>query len=236
MNIIISLLILNLTILIHEFGHYFFAKLCKIKIDEFSIGFGGTLIKKNIKGTKYTLRYLPFGGYLKFNEDEYIKEHPIKQFMVSIGGIVFNLLAAIVLCIVVVSLNKASFGIETIKLGFSLVYSSINAMIETITIMFSSSNIMSNLSGPIGIISESSQINGFFNYIVFFMILNLNLGICNAIPFPMLDGSKAVISLFKILVNKKHFTWELYFHGAGALILILLTIFVTFKDIFKIIF
>lgn len=68
MHIIIGIIkvvfLLGFLVLIHEGGHFLVAKLCKVKVREFSIGFGPKLFAKQGKETKYSLRAIPFGGYV----------------------------------------------------------------------------------------------------------------------------------------------------------------------------
>ena len=52
-------ILLGFLILIHELGHFLVAKLCKVKVNEFAIGFGPTILKKQGKETKYALRLIP---------------------------------------------------------------------------------------------------------------------------------------------------------------------------------
>ena len=51
--------LLGFLITIHELGHFTVAKLCKVKVNEFAIGFGPTIWKKQGKETKYSLRAIP---------------------------------------------------------------------------------------------------------------------------------------------------------------------------------
>ena len=51
--------LLGFLILIHEGGHFLVAKLCKVKVNEFAIGFGPTIWKKQGKETKYAIRLIP---------------------------------------------------------------------------------------------------------------------------------------------------------------------------------
>ena len=51
--------LLGFLILIHEGGHFLVAKLCKVKVNEFAIGFGPVIWKKQGKETKYQLRLIP---------------------------------------------------------------------------------------------------------------------------------------------------------------------------------
>ena len=65
------IVLLGLLIIIHEAGHMIVAKKCKVKVNEFSIGFGPTIWKKQGKETKYTLRLIPLGGFCSMEgEDE----------------------------------------------------------------------------------------------------------------------------------------------------------------------
>ena len=69
----IALAILSFLIIItiHEFGHFITAKLFKVGVPEFSIGFGPEIIKKKKGETKYSVRLLPLGGYVRLEgEDE----------------------------------------------------------------------------------------------------------------------------------------------------------------------
>ena len=63
-TILAALLVFSAVIAIHEFGHFTVAKLCGIQVNEFSIGMGPVLWKKNHKGTQYSLRALPVGGFV----------------------------------------------------------------------------------------------------------------------------------------------------------------------------
>lgn len=51
--------LLGFLILIHELGHFLVAKLCKVKVNQFAIGFGPKIWSKQGKETKYALRLLP---------------------------------------------------------------------------------------------------------------------------------------------------------------------------------
>ena len=62
--------LLGFLILIHEAGHYTVAKLCKIKVNQFSIGFGKKIFSKNKNGTEYELRLIPLGGFVSLEGEE----------------------------------------------------------------------------------------------------------------------------------------------------------------------
>ena len=58
--------LLGFLILIHETGHFIVAKLCKVRVNEFAIGFGPTIWKKQGKQTKYALRLIPLRRIYKY--------------------------------------------------------------------------------------------------------------------------------------------------------------------------
>jgi regulator of sigma E protease len=62
--------IISLIVFIHEFGHFYVARLCGVQVEEFAIGFGYELFGFNDKkGTRWKLCLLPFGGYVKMYGD-----------------------------------------------------------------------------------------------------------------------------------------------------------------------
>lgn len=69
-TLIAALIVFSAVIAIHEFGHFAVAKLCGIQVNEFSIGMGPVLWKKLYKGTQYSLRALPVGGFVALEGEE----------------------------------------------------------------------------------------------------------------------------------------------------------------------
>ena len=109
---LVAVLMFITLILIHEFGHFITAKLFKIKVNEFAIGFGPKLFKKQGKETLYSINLIPFGGYCAMEgEDEQSSEPRAfcnakawKRFIVVAAGAVFNLLLGlIIVCIIICS-------------------------------------------------------------------------------------------------------------------------------------
>lgn len=64
------IILLGFLIFIHELGHFTVAKLCKVKVNEFAIGFGPTIWRKQGKETKYALRLFPLGGFVSMEGEE----------------------------------------------------------------------------------------------------------------------------------------------------------------------
>jgi regulator of sigma E protease len=72
------LLTLGLLITVHEYGHYLVARLCGVKVLQFSIGFGRALLKRRIgrEGTEFVLAAFPLGGYVKMLDE---REAPVPE-------------------------------------------------------------------------------------------------------------------------------------------------------------
>ncbi len=70
-TIIAFLFIIAFSVTIHELGHFLLAKIFRIPVEKFSIGFGPPLIKRKIGETDFRIAYFPVGGYVKMaGEDE----------------------------------------------------------------------------------------------------------------------------------------------------------------------
>ena len=63
MTIIYAILIFLVLIFVHEFGHFITAKACGVKVNEFALGMGPAILKKQKGETLYALRIFPVGGY-----------------------------------------------------------------------------------------------------------------------------------------------------------------------------
>ncbi len=106
MHLLSSISVLALLIFFHETGHFLAATFQGIRVSGFSIGFGPSLIQKEIKGVTYAIRALPLGGFVSFPEDDsdlnipsddkdLLSNRPIFQRLIVISaGIIANLVIA----------------------------------------------------------------------------------------------------------------------------------------------
>ena len=74
-NVVKIIFLLGLLVFIHEGGHFLIAKLCNVKVNEFALGFGPTVWKKQGKETKYALRLIPLGGFVSMEGEDEKSEH-----------------------------------------------------------------------------------------------------------------------------------------------------------------
>ncbi len=105
------IVLLGFLIFIHELGHFTVAKLCKVKVNEFAIGFGPTIWKKQGKETKYALRLIPLGGFVSMEgEDEesneegsFSKASIPRRMAIVVAGATVNIIFAVIVYFILVS-------------------------------------------------------------------------------------------------------------------------------------
>ena len=103
LTVIISILVFGFLIFIHEFGHYIFARIFKVKINEFSIGMGPKLAWYDSKktGIRYAISMLPIGGYVAMEGEDSETDDPNsfdrkpawQRFIITAAGATVNILA-----------------------------------------------------------------------------------------------------------------------------------------------
>jgi len=112
-KVLLAILILLFMITVHEFGHYIAGKLLGFKINEFAIGMGPKIFRKQLKSGEYfSIRIFPLGGYCAFEgEDEgenpsdkaFNNHKPWKRIIVLISGALFNFISAILISLIAFS-------------------------------------------------------------------------------------------------------------------------------------
>jgi regulator of sigma E protease len=120
-SILGAILAIGLLIVVHEAGHYFVARRCRMRVDRFSIGFGPPILKWRRGETDFTLGPIPFGGFVQIRgmtladevEAEDASAYPNRpawqRFATIFAGPATNYLFAIVIAIVL----YAAAGIKT---------------------------------------------------------------------------------------------------------------------------
>jgi regulator of sigma E protease len=110
LTVVVFLLMISALVAAHEYGHFLFAKICGMEVEEFAIGLGlpaWTYATKN--GTAYNLRPIPFGGFVKIKgmvaqedgseihvENGFYNKSPFRRFVVLLAGPMFSILAGVV--------------------------------------------------------------------------------------------------------------------------------------------
>ena len=124
------LMLITFLVYFHELGHYLTARLFKVKVEKFSIGFGKPLLQwKSKNGTIWSLGRIPLGGYVKFfeidnqkndvfshikNDDKLFTTIPVFQRMlVVLAGPIFNFILTIFI-FASLSFTLGSYKVESI--------------------------------------------------------------------------------------------------------------------------
>lgn len=111
MFIVIAIIAFGILVGIHEFGHFIAAKSLGVKVNEFSIGMGPAIFKRQKGETLYALRCLPIGGYCAMEgEDEetddprcFVRQRAWKKIIILCAGSLMNLLLGFVLVLIILS-------------------------------------------------------------------------------------------------------------------------------------
>ena len=121
MYIVIAIIVFGILIASHELGHFTVAKLCGVKVNEFAIGMGPTLLKKQGKETLYSWRLLPIGGFCAMEgEDEdtgdpraFSSQPKWKKLIILAAGATMNFLFGL-LVVVILFANSQGFVGNTV--------------------------------------------------------------------------------------------------------------------------
>src|SRR5579859_5578715 len=107
-TLVAFIFVLGVLVFVHEFGHYAVAKLFKVRVEVFSLGFGKRLFGFRRGDTDYRISILPLGGYVKMTGEnplearsgdpgEFMSHPRWQRFLIAIAGPAMNILLAICL-------------------------------------------------------------------------------------------------------------------------------------------
>ncbi len=115
LTVVIALLVFGFLIFIHEFGHYIFARIFRVKINEFSIGMGPKLVWYDSKktGIRYAISMFPIGGYVAMageddesdDPDSFDKKPAWQRFIITFAGAAVNLIAGFIATAILVTMS-----------------------------------------------------------------------------------------------------------------------------------
>lgn len=130
---------LSILVIVHELGHFLFAKLFNTRVDRFYLFFDYkfSLFKKKIGETEYGIGWIPLGGYVKISgmvdesmDTEQLKQEPQpyeyrskpawQRFFMIIGGVLFNIILAILIYIVTLNVYGTEYlPTQNVKYGIT---------------------------------------------------------------------------------------------------------------------
>lgn len=118
LQIILAILAFGLLVIVHEFGHFITAKRGGVQVNEFWIGMGPTLLKKQHNGTLYCLKLLPFGGacVMEGEDSESDNDHAFgkaslpRRMLIVAAGALMNFLVGFLIVLAVIQPNGPNGG------------------------------------------------------------------------------------------------------------------------------
>lgn len=133
-TVLLTILVFGLIIILHETGHFIAAKLCKVKVEEFSFGMGPVLFSTCKKGTQYSVRAFPIGGFVAMEGEDpagsgTVSENPYEiseaegdplyakpawqRFLIMIAGPFMNIILGLII-LGVISAGSQVIGTTTV--------------------------------------------------------------------------------------------------------------------------
>ena len=118
LQIILAIVAFGLLVIVHEFGHFISAKRGGVQVNEFWIGMGPTLLKKEHNGTLYCLKALPFGGacVMEGEDEESDNAHAFgnaslpRRMLIVAAGALMNFLVGFLIVLAVIQPNGPNGG------------------------------------------------------------------------------------------------------------------------------
>ena len=123
--ILVAILFFGVIIMSHELGHFTFARIFKVKINEFSIGMGPAILKRHKGDTDYSLRLLPIGGYVAMEGEDEDSPDPNsfnskpcwQRAIIIVAGATVNIICGIIIMAIILATSEL-IGTPTI-VGFA---------------------------------------------------------------------------------------------------------------------
>ncbi len=111
MYILLAILVFGVLIFTHELGHFLTAKLFGVRVNEFAINMGPTLLKKQVGETTYSLRLIPIGGFCAMEGEDEASSDPRaftsakawKRAIILVAGAAMNFLTGLIILVIMFS-------------------------------------------------------------------------------------------------------------------------------------
>ena len=193
MSYVGTLVLLGLLILIHEAGHFAAARLTRIPVAAFAVGFGPRVWSRRWGGTEYSLRALPLGGFVLPAVDGDAEFRAIglrRRLVFFLGGPLANLIVALPLFAALNSL-RSGFSFHAVLVApLGQVLATCWKMLGSLAGLFTDP---ASLSGVIGIVVQGGQMAETGLLLELAISLSVSLAVLNLLPVPVLDGGQILL-------------------------------------------
>jgi membrane-associated protease RseP (regulator of RpoE activity) len=217
LRLVLSFIILNFVVFVHELGHWTMARLCRIPIAVFSIGMGSSIWTiGTFFGTEFRISAIPIGGYVRYGqigvvvEDEraYMLAFPVwKRALVTIGGPLFNVLLT---GVIVVGFNMyyGASLVHAVEFTSAKLVEFMGLFVLTLAALAHIIHLpgvdASGMSGVVGIVRAGASFasQGISGDLLWVANLSFSLGMMNLLPIPVLDGGGLVLLALEAVRGK----------------------------------
>ena len=229
--------LLGFLIFIHEGGHFLVAKLCKVKVKEFAIGFGPIIWKKQGKETKYVLRLVPLGGFVNLlGEEEAVDEEGsfskagiFKKIGILLAGGMVNIIFGLAVYYIVIS------AMTNIQAGFELTIEFAKTALVSVKDLFTGNVGVDQLTGPVGISEVVVQTKNVSQFVYILAVISFSLGVTNLLPIPPLDGGKILLVIIEGIMRKPiKEKVSVAIQMTGFFLIMGLAVLVTYNDVLRV--
>ena len=255
--IILTLFMLTVLVVVHEFGHFIVAKRADIYVIEFAIGMGPMLFSHQGKETRLTIRALPIGGFCRmWGEAEssgdgladeavsgpnlpanrsFMHSSKGRKMLVLLAGPAMNFVLA-VLTMMAVYLLEGHGAASAIKGAFASVAQFTTAIYQSFRMIFAGQAGLNDFAGPVGLVG---MVGSFYRYglramLSFTAFISVNLGVLNLLPLPALDGGQILIAAIEAIIRRdldpEKAAW---INGIGFAALMALAVVIAVNDVLR---
>jgi membrane-associated protease RseP (regulator of RpoE activity) len=211
-----------------------------VPISEFCIGFPGTPVIWQFgryRETVFTIRLLPFGGFVRFGadwDDEAIFESlsPNKKAIILVAGSAVNLVAGFLLMVVALVAVRGLGYIDAAAAVFGMMRMIVCEVFLSLVHLD-----VSGVSGPVGaaVVAREVMTKGFWPMVGFIGLMSFSVGIMNLLPVPGFDGWHVLLAGIEA-VRGKPFSrrFQVVAGAAGFLVIVALMVAVAYHDVTRI--
>ena len=242
-GIIAAIIIFGILVVVHEGGHFTAAKLSGVRVNEFSVGMGPLIFSRKKGDTAYSLRLLPIGGYVALEGEEGDSEDErafsakpawVRIIILAAGPFMNFAFAVAVLTAMIMILGHVPVIFQALILGIKNCLAIEGMILQSLWDLISGSASLNDLVGPVGIVDTVNKTaqQGITSLVGLTVVLSLNLGLFNILPFPALDGGRILFAIIRALTGRAvSDEVENAIHFAGLMLLFGFMIIITIKDV-----